>query len=72
MLQNGYLSGVRNTIITDEIFMIKITYKTIIIKLMTIIRAMLSGQSVNKIQTTLQMTGQAVTKNWCVKMNLSW
>ena len=29
-------------------------------------------QSVNKIQATLQMTGQAVTKKWFVKMNLSW
>ena len=30
---------------------------------MTIIRVMLSGSQVNKTQTTLQMTGQAVTKN---------
>ena len=29
-------------------------------------------QSVNKIQATLQMTGQAVTKKWFVEMNLSW
>ena len=27
-------------------------------------------QSVNKIQATLQMAGQAVTKKWFVKMNL--
>ena len=30
---------------------------------MTIIRVMLSGSQVNKTQATLQMTGQAVTKN---------
>ena len=30
---------------------------------------MLSG---SKIQATLQTTGQAVTKKWFVKMNLSW
>ena len=36
---------------------------------MTSIRAMLS---VNKIQATLQMTGQAVTRQWFVKINLSW
>ena len=35
---------------------------------MTIIRAILSG----KIQATLQMTGQAVTKKWFVKINLNW
>ena len=35
---------------------------------MTIIRAMLSGrQSVNKIQASLQMTGQAVTQNVLLK-----
>ena len=35
---------------------------------MTIIRAM----SVNKIQAILQMTDQAVTKQWFVKINPSW
>ena len=34
---------------------------------MTIIRAMSVWQSVNKIQATLQMTGQAVTKNGLLK-----
>ena len=34
---------------------------------MTIIKAMLSVS-----QATLQMTGQAVTKKWFVKINLSW
>ena len=29
-------------------------------------------QSVNKIQTALQMTGQTVTKKWFVKKHLSW
>ena len=29
-------------------------------------------QLLNKIQAALQMTGQAVTKTWLVKMNLSW
>ena len=36
---------------------------------MTVVRAIFS---VNKIQATLQMTGQAVTKKWFVKINLSW
>ena len=35
---------------------------------MTFIRAILSG----KIQATPQMTGQAATKKWFVKKNLSW
>ena len=39
---------------------------------MTIMRAMFSGSQVNKIQATLQMTGQAVTKKLFVKINLSW
>ena len=39
---------------------------------MTIVRTMQVCQSVNKIQATLQMTGQAVTKKWFVKMTLSW
>ena len=39
---------------------------------MTIIRGHVVWQPVNKIQATLQMTGQAVTKKWFVKMNLSW
>ena len=38
---------------------------------MTIIRYNVVWQSVNKIQATLQMTGQAVTRKWFVKMNLS-
>ena len=29
-------------------------------------------QSVNKIQATLQMMGQVITKKWFVKINLSW
>ena len=37
---------------------------------MTITKAMLSGSQ--QIQATLQMTGQAVTKKWFVKINLSW
>ena len=39
---------------------------------MTIIRTMLSGSRQTKIQATLEMTGQAVTKKWFVKINLSW
>ena len=39
---------------------------------MTIIRYNVVWQSVNKTQAALQMTGQAVTKKWLVKMNLNW
>ena len=39
---------------------------------MTIIRAILSGSQKTKIQATLQMMGQAVTKKWFVAMNLTW
>ena len=39
---------------------------------MTIIRYNVVWQSVNKTQATLQMTDQAATKKWLVKMNLNW
>ena len=39
---------------------------------MTIIKATVVWQSVNKFQATQQMAGQAVTKKWFVKINLSW
>ena len=39
---------------------------------MTIIESHVVWQSVNKIQVTLQMKGQTVTKKWFVKINLSW
>ena len=39
---------------------------------MTIIRAMLPGSHLTKIQAALQMTGQAVTKKWSVKINRTW
>ena len=38
---------------------------------MIIIRAMLSAVS-KQDSSSLEMTGQAVTKRWFVKMNLSW
>ena len=39
---------------------------------MTIIKSHVVWQSVNKIQATLQMTGQSVTKKWFVEINSSW
>ena len=39
---------------------------------MTIIKSHVVWQTVNKIQATLQMTGQAVTKKWFVNVSLSW
>ena len=39
---------------------------------MTIIKEPCCLLSVKKIQATLQMMGQAVTKKWFVQINLSW
>ena len=37
-----------------------------------ILKSHVVWQSVNKTQASLQMTGQAVTKKWSAKINISW
>ena len=88
---NGYPSRVPNTIITDEIIMIKSLSPRGHFELSLSLndndslipthlkmsccydyyKSHVVWQSVNKIQATLQMTGQAITKKWFVEMNVS-